>query len=64
MKSPDNCPVFRNALKNGVGGCQWWWHIEGGFTCQGYQVSKIDDEPCDKCKRCKHCILNEGEVEE
>ena len=59
MKSPDNCVVTKKAHKDGIGGCRWWRHPREGFFCEGYQKSKIDDEPCEECKECHWCMFGE-----
>ena len=53
MKTIDNCRVIKLAMKEMIGTPD----IYNG-TCQGYAVSEIDDEPCDKCKRCKYLTIN------
>lgn len=35
--------------------------------CEGFQVSEIDDEPCEQCKNCIKCVdgyFQNGEIPE
>lgn len=52
-KTIDNCTVIKKAIKIGIGFCG-----TVGDKCEGY-CTETDDEPCDKCKRCKLLIDND-----
>lgn len=52
----DNCSLIKYCVLRGLG-----YPIKKDGKCFGYQKSEFDDEPCEKCRKCK---LNEFYEEE
>lgn len=43
----EHCGLITKAVKSGIGKPKQY-----SETCEGYQVSDTDDEPCEQCKEC------------
>lgn len=52
----DNCTLIKECVKKGIGEPKQYYNIE---RCEGYARSEYDDEPCEKCKKCKYNIAFE-----
>jgi hypothetical protein len=50
IKTIENCQVIKDAIKTGDG-----YPIIKNGKCEGY-CTFLDDEPCDKCKRCRYLM--------
>lgn len=48
MKSILNCQVISRAVTDGIGYPKF-----DTEKCEGYVKSESDDEPCEKCKKCR-----------
>lgn len=49
----DNCTLIKECVKAGIGSPKQYYNIE---RCEGYAKSEFDDEPCEKCKKCRYNI--------
>lgn len=51
----ENCSLIKQCVSEGIGYPARFFDTN---LCEGYQKSDIDDEPCEVCKGCEHCISN------
>lgn len=56
-KNPFECKFAEDKIKDGLGEPE-----RGAGWCSGYQKSETNDEPCERCQKCR--AYSEGDEEE
>ncbi len=59
MQSILTCALIKESKRDGTGEPRYVINGDGTGWCEGFATTKINDEPCDTCKECKFCVLND-----
>lgn len=53
QRTLDNCDLIKRCVKAGMGEPKQYYFLN---RCEGYTRSEYNNEPCEKCKKCKYNI--------